>query len=131
MVTFDSLSTRKAAIDSGKYLYRVLRNWQNSALITVVASLVSLVLVSTSSFAQFSVPTSHGDNARTGANILPGDLETQALAGTGNDRTATVEANFHWLSPFIWNGPVWRTPGPGARPMRLTGFVRLSRVPPR
>ena len=68
MVTFDFLSTRKAAIDSGKYLYRVLRNWQNFALITVVASLVSLVLVSTSSFAQFSVPTSHGDNARTGAN---------------------------------------------------------------
>jgi hypothetical protein len=58
---------RKAAIDSGKYLCRALRNRQNSALVTVVASLVFLALVS-SSFAQFAVPTSHGDNARTGAN---------------------------------------------------------------
>jgi hypothetical protein len=45
----------------------MLRNRQNSALVTVIASLVSLVLVSTS-LAQVSVPTSHGDNARTGAN---------------------------------------------------------------
>src|SRR5258706_7897504 len=58
---------RKAAIDSGKYLCRALRNRQNSALVPVVASLVFLALVS-SSFAQFAVPTSHGDNARTGAN---------------------------------------------------------------
>ena len=36
-------------------------------LIAVIAALISSVLVSPS-FAQFSVPTSHGDNTRTGAN---------------------------------------------------------------
>ena len=58
---------RKTAIEAGKYSWRVVRNRKDSALIAVIAALISSVLVSPS-FAQFSVPTSHGDNTRTGAN---------------------------------------------------------------
>ncbi len=58
---------RKTAIEAGKYSWRVVRNRKDSALIAVIAALISSVLVPPS-FAQFSVPTSHGDNARTGAN---------------------------------------------------------------
>ncbi|MFY9559540.1 MAG: hypothetical protein WAQ52_04835 [Terriglobales bacterium] len=67
-------------LDARAYLCSALRNRQTSARVILRASLlVCLVLVS-NSFAQVPFPTSHGNNARTGANtnevlLTPGKID--------------------------------------------------------